>query len=584
MEDMKFRKLYKDEAERPAERKPPAQDKPPEKPAGFFPRYRGFIGGGIIVLGTILFAMQGLSAGDPARPHSLPALLLVGEGVEDQAAAVGERPDDSQAPGTESTTIEEDESTQPDPAAEPPADQEAQSGETEPAPAVRQAPQISFAHYAAEPSEDLAKRFAELADSLELPPELVALRIQLVQSESIRIVEAGAAIPDPATDLPEPSQILMRIAADDAELLLGPLTGGGELAGRLFIGPFSTIAGGGALELVREGERRPIDAILPAEASGLQGFVIEPVAGGLRADALLLLPGEEMKVSEFYQILSSYWSELYNIGEDLLDRYGLEPVIRHIDYRHGPVVYTLAVAGSTLFLAGGFLLFFHIFAAVARKQRKEKGLVVNMLIDGCRLVTSRGGIYALVVGLQLFFWFWGMVHAYIDPAEQARVISWIQALFRGGGWPLGTGAWAYATGNFFIAALVTFVVNFVQGTFLWLTLPSLIPIAGGFIVNAMRNRFFGLALAPQSLLFGQKQAPHLLTVLIESQGYILAAFFSVLLLLALVKPARFGKESRLAAYKDLALWQFRILPLIAVVLLIGAVYEAVEILILQRFF
>ena len=540
MSDQQFRRLYKEEpapAPTPAPKAGPEAEKPPGE-KGFLTTYRGHVGGALNLVGFLLFALQVLSASETARRHNCVSILLVG----DLAAAV---PED----------------------------------ETEAAPAGPYAP---YAHYEGAPSEEFVGRFDRFAGGLEVSGGLLAMPVRLAQRGSSFLVAAGREPAAPDGAFAELFYNILTIGEEDAALLLGSLAPpAGELDGKHFLGPFPFSAGEGPLELVLEDGRRSIDAVLDASAAALHGFVIAP-ARDFDANALLLVPSGDLSVGDYYVAVNTFSRTLVSGGgppEELL----LRPRIVPIDYRHGAAVFAAAALGELIFLAGGFLLGFHIFAALARRPAEGRRLA-RLFTEPCRLVAGNAKLYALVVGISLLFWLGGTVQAFLDPGGQKEIVFWFQSQFAGGGWPLGTAAWAYGTGNIFLAALITFAVNFLQGTVLVLTLPSLIPVGSAFVIGAFRNQVLGLALAPTEMLSGQAMAPHLLTVLIELQGYMLAAFAAVLLPLALLKPQRFGLASRLEAFKKFALWQLRVLPLIAAVLLIAAVYEALELIVLANLF
>jgi len=541
MSDQQFRQLYKEE---PAPKARPEAEKPPGT-KGFFTTYRGHVGGALILVGFLLFALQVLSASETARPHNCISLML----LEDLSAAVPQEGGEAAGP-----------------------EDGAEAGLAGP-----------YAHYEGAPSEEFVDRFGRFAGGLEVPGGLLAMPVRLAQRGSSFLVAAGREPAAPDDVFGELFYNILTIGEEDAALVLGSLVPpGAELAGKHFLGPFPFGAGESPLELVLDDGRHNIDEILHDSAAALHGFVIAP-ARDFDANALLLVPSGDLSIGDYYVTVNTFSRTLASADLEQPEELMLRPRIVPIDYRHGAAVFTAAALGELIFLAGGFLLGFHIFAAVARKPAEGRR-VARFFIDACRLVTENARLYALVVGISLLFWLGGTVQAFLDPGGQKEIVFWFRSQFATGGWPLGTAGWAYGTGNIFLAALVTFAVNFLQGTVLVLTIPSLIPIGSAFIVGAFRNQVLGLALAPTEMLSGQAMAPHLLTVLVELQGYMLAAFAAVLLPLALLKPQRFGLGSRLEAYKKFALWQLRMLPLIAAVLLIAAVYEALELLVLANLF
>ena len=506
-------------------------------PAGSKPgRFRLMAGLGMLFLGFLLFSLQSLTTSAEAEPHRFFYILWVDDVPEES------------------------------------------TGENAPVPE----PTDTRAHYYGTPSEDFSARFERFASSLSKPAGTKTLRVELMLREARYVVHPGTEPGPEDGDIFGGAQyIVMKLHPDDAPALLGRLPGfTGDLSAGYYLGPYPYNQGGGPWELVLPEDREPISGELPGDASALQGFILTSSAE-IAPNALLLVDDIGLSVSGFSEAISGLVPPGEGFGE-MLKETRIYPALRNTDMRHGVIIFAAAIAGELLFILGGFLLFYHLFAALGGKPDAKGKLIGNLLRGACRLVTANQRLYWVVTGLTLFFWVSGMVYAYADPGGQMSLIQWFRGQFAGGGWPLGTAGWAYASGNLLLAAGITFLINFGQGTFLVLTLPSLLPIAGGFIVNALRNEMLGIGLAPTTLIFGQSKLLHLPTILLELQGYLLAAYLSVILLLGLIKPARFGFNSRGEAYKNLAIDQFRILPLIAVILLVAALYEAIELLILAR--
>jgi hypothetical protein len=535
MPEMEFKKLFKESPSPPKPGAPGAAELPPAE-QGPFARKRMLIGGALLFLGITLFFLQGFTASEIAQPHIFFYILWAAE-----------------AP----------------PAAEKPGEQKEESD--------------PVAQYKDVPSEDFSKRFTTLLGGLKPPEGIKLLPVELLQLEARYLVPAGSGPASPDEISARAYYRVVKIGHQDAGRLYGLLAGGEKYSGEGYrLGPHPYIDGSGPWEIILpSGGRRPVEGVLPEEASALSGFVVD-VTDDLRPNAALIVSAGEMTVAEFSERASLIGKA---IADDLMRIHSelkLLPSIASTDMLHRPLVFYAAVAGELLFLLGGFLLFFHLIAHLAGKPEVESRLFTNLIRRSARLITGEARLYAVVVGLVLFCWISGSAWAYIDPSGQRSLIQWFQSQFAGGSWPLGTAGWAYSSGNIILAAAVTFAVNFLQGTVIVLTLPSLIPIAAGFLFNALRTEVMGLSLAPTTLVFGQSKAMHLPTILLEMQAYMLAAFVSVLLPLALWKPERFGAATRWEAYKKIAAAQFLILPLAALILLVGAVYEAFELIVLVQ--
>jgi len=117
----------------------------------------------------------------------------------------------------------------------------------------------------------------------------------------------------------------------------------------------------------------------------------------------------------------------------------------------------------------------------------------------------------------------------------------------------------------------TFAVNFFFGSILMITLPSALVPFGGFVVPAIRFFIWGF-------LFGPERAysvPILILTTLEGQGYVLAAFASYVFAMRWLLPARYGLISRKAGYTLGLRLTGRIYALVALVLLVAAIYEPV---------
>lgn len=82
---------------------------------------------------------------------------------------------------------------------------------------------------------------------------------------------------------------------------------------------------------------------------------------------------------------------------------------------------------------------------------------------------------------------------------------------------------AYTSRNLVRATLVTFAVNLVLGTFIIVTLPSLIIPFSGIIMVAYRDVLWGWIFVPR---ISKVTIPHLFTLLLEGEAYVFAALGS----------------------------------------------------------
>jgi hypothetical protein len=139
---------------------------------------------------------------------------------------------------------------------------------------------------------------------------------------------------------------------------------------------------------------------------------------------------------------------------------------------------------------------------------------------------------------------------------------------------------AYASGNIPLAALATVAVNFVIGSVLCLTLPSLVVPGSGVLLAVLRATLWGLLLAPAISVLAMTMLPHSWTLLLEGEGYILATFFGLLVPILLIQKGLEGKPFQ--GYVRALLLNLKANLLIAIVLLLAALYEATEVILLMR--
>ncbi len=127
-----------------------------------------------------------------------------------------------------------------------------------------------------------------------------------------------------------------------------------------------------------------------------------------------------------------------------------------------------------------------------------------------------------------------------------------------------------------LAALTTFAINFPLGSLVCITLPSIILPGAGVLVAGLRAALWGLLLAPSFGTCSGMMLPHSFTLLLEGEGYVIAAFFGLLVLVYLFrKDEGTGAANR---YVKALLMNVRGNLLVAIVLAVAAIYEAIEVI------
>lgn len=169
-----------------------------------------------------------------------------------------------------------------------------------------------------------------------------------------------------------------------------------------------------------------------------------------------------------------------------------------------------------------------------------------------------------------------MIVSAIIPSLQASAVAGVQGDLDQPG--LGSAVSAgYESGNILWAAGITLFVNFFIGALLTTTIPSLITPFFGVAFTIYRVVQWGILFAPLDGNLGVF-LPHLLTLIIEGQAYLIAAFAVWIHGRKVLQPGRFGLPTRLAGYKSGFIDTLRLYPLVIILLIVGAVYEAIEII------
>jgi len=168
-----------------------------------------------------------------------------------------------------------------------------------------------------------------------------------------------------------------------------------------------------------------------------------------------------------------------------------------------------------------------------------------------------------------------MAYAYVFPEVQRGLMEALRTEFpEAFPWVVE----AYTSGNFPLAAALTFFINLVLGSFVYITVLSLIIPFGGIAMGCIRAVGWGLLLAPTSPELAWAMIPHSLTLILEGQGYVLAVFAAYIQWKGVIWPKSMREEKRLKAYLTGISKTAHIYILVTFVLAIAAIYEAFEVI------
>ena len=169
-----------------------------------------------------------------------------------------------------------------------------------------------------------------------------------------------------------------------------------------------------------------------------------------------------------------------------------------------------------------------------------------------------------------------MIYVAFNPALQKSLLETVKESFTKG--PLAVVVAAYRDGHVITAMVLTFVVNLIGGSFMSITLPSLIIPFSGLLVGGSRASMWGLLLSPTTRGMGMMMIPHSLTLILEGQAYIVAMLAAYIQGKAFLWPRTVGAASHWQGYWAGVKRSARLYLLVVIVLGVAAVYEALEVI------
>jgi hypothetical protein len=143
---------------------------------------------------------------------------------------------------------------------------------------------------------------------------------------------------------------------------------------------------------------------------------------------------------------------------------------------------------------------------------------------------------------------------------------------------------AYGGGQVIQAMIITFIVNLFLGSVITMSLPSLIIPFSGLLMGIYRAIMWGLLLSPSNASLAGPMIPHSLTLLLEGQAYILVMLSIYIHGKAFLRPGAYGIQGRLRGYLEGLRRTGWIYLLVAFLLAVAAVYEALEVIYLTPLF
>jgi hypothetical protein len=136
---------------------------------------------------------------------------------------------------------------------------------------------------------------------------------------------------------------------------------------------------------------------------------------------------------------------------------------------------------------------------------------------------------------------------------------------------------AYRSGNVLIAAVVTLAVNLFLASILQTTLPTLIVPFLGVLLTLVRALSWGVLFTPVGAE-DPRFLIHWVTLVIEGAAYLVVGFAAWVQGRYFLQPNRFGFVSRGAGYRAGLVATLRLYILVVILLVIGAIYEAISVI------
>ncbi len=262
------------------------------------------------------------------------------------------------------------------------------------------------------------------------------------------------------------------------------------------------------------------------------------------------------------------------------------------EVRSDPRGFALYLSGQGLFLLGGTGLLIGLYRWLSGRvtwpvlaQPLQELACRPRLLWGVHLVYFGLFVVGALVIYQL-----PTLHTVLMAAVQSELTS------KGNG-VLAVAGRAYGSGNMAYAAMVTFVVNFLAGSLAVITIPSLIIPGSGALVAVFRATLWGILLGPSQVALAYAMRAHSGTLLLEGEGYILAAFFALLIPIYLLgssapprkaaaadpwelEPVASEEQASTAwsRFKLAVVLNLKANVLVAIVLVFAACYEAFEVI------
>ncbi len=201
---------------------------------------------------------------------------------------------------------------------------------------------------------------------------------------------------------------------------------------------------------------------------------------------------------------------------------------------------------------------------------------MNILREAFQLISGSRRSYIILNIIYYGVILIAMVFTFFNRPMQQELTSRITLGFSQG--MLSPVVKAYSTGQILSAVGLTFFFNLALGSFISITLPSMIIPFSGFITYIVRAFLWGILFSPNLSNIGIKEVLMglLIAILIflEGQGYVLAMFGAHLQGKAFLSPFQTGAATIGQGYLKGVVAEGKIYLLVVLTLIVAAVYES----------
>jgi hypothetical protein len=239
-----------------------------------------------------------------------------------------------------------------------------------------------------------------------------------------------------------------------------------------------------------------------------------------------------------------------------------------------PRTFYLYISGLAVFLLGGTGALIGLFRWLA--GRVTSPFLAAPLWEMKARPRLVWGVHLVFFGLVIV----GSLLIHRAPEAQFILLGKVREALATKSNPLGVAGEAYLSGNIPRAAATTLMINFLLGSLAVITLPSILLPGSGILVAVIRAFVWGVILAPILLTLALAMLPHSVTLLLEGEGYILAALFGLLIPFYIVRPGLGGNP--LSRFGRVLSLNLKAQVWIALVLAVAAIYEATEVIWMNR--